>query len=69
MTGQNNGISEQVFQTFLELRDSVDAISCAAYLIPCGGEGENIGRMFRVLVNRVESDLTAHLNALSKSRS
>ncbi|WP_336285983.1 hypothetical protein [Citrobacter arsenatis] len=69
MTEQNNGISEQAFQTFLELRDSVDAISCAAHLIPCGGDDESMGRMFRVLVNRVESDLTAHMNALGKSRS
>ncbi|EBJ3540261.1 hypothetical protein DSQ34_24835 [Salmonella enterica] len=67
MTDSNNVFSDNVYQAFCELRSSIDAISCAAHMIPEGGEDENLGYLFRVLSQRVESDLTAFFNTYKSS--
>lgn len=67
MTDSNNVFSENVYQAFCELRSSIDAISCAAHMIPESGEDESLGYLFRVLSQRVESDLTAFFNAYKSS--
>ncbi len=67
MTDSNNVFSENVYQAFCDLRSSIDAISCAAYMIPEGGEDESLGHLFRVLSQRVESDLTAFFNSFKRS--
>lgn len=67
MTGSNNVFSDNVYQAFCDLRSSIDAISCAAHMIPEGGEYENLGYLFRVLSHRVESDLMAFFNTFKSS--
>lgn len=56
-----------VYDSFSDLRSSIDAISCAARLIPEGGDYEALGRLFRVLSERCEIDLTAHFSVLASS--
>ncbi|EFT5674653.1 TPA: hypothetical protein O7Y14_005040 [Salmonella enterica] len=68
MTDANTVLTEEIYQSFSVLRASVDALACAAELIPEGGEDESLGRLFRVLSERIEGDLTAHLNAVCTSR-
>lgn len=48
-----------IYDSFCSLRSSIDAISCAAFLIPEGGDDERLGHLFRVLSERCENDLTA----------
>ncbi|EBN8974161.1 hypothetical protein D2C17_26275 [Salmonella enterica] len=67
MTGSNNVFSEDFYQAFRDLRSSIDAISCAAHMIPEGGEDESLGYLFRVLSQRVESDLMAFFNTYKNS--
>ncbi|EAA4188796.1 hypothetical protein QF20_001284 [Salmonella enterica subsp. enterica] len=64
MTDANNGFNEDIYQSFCELRASVDALAAAAHLIPHGGEDESLGCLFRVLSERLEADLTAHFQSM-----
>lgn len=56
-----------VYDTFCDLRSSIDAISCAARLVPEGGDDESLGRLFRILSERCEGDLNAHFSMLISS--
>lgn len=53
-----------IYDSFCTLRDSIDAISCAADLIPRGGDDESLGFLFRRLTERLNGDLTAHYQTL-----
>ncbi|WP_190274753.1 hypothetical protein, partial [Escherichia coli] len=65
----NTVLSDDIYQSFSVLRSSVDALVCAADLIPSGGDDESMGHLFRVLAYRLEADLTSHLLALRLPRS
>ncbi|ECN5816656.1 hypothetical protein GT147_002405 [Salmonella enterica] len=67
MTDSNIVFSDSFYQAFCDLRSSIDAIACAADMIPEGGEDESLGHLFRVLSQRVESDLTAFLYTFKTS--
>lgn len=67
MTDASIPFNSSVYDSFCDLRSSIDALSCAAHLIPCGGEDESMGHLFRVLSERLEGDLTAHFSALASS--
>ncbi|EGF3845332.1 hypothetical protein V4G73_000699 [Salmonella enterica] len=69
MTDSNTVLTDDVFQSFSQLRLSVYALSCAASLIPIGGDDEELGYLFRVLSSCLEADLQAHLDTLFKPRS
>lgn len=64
MTETKTTLSSTVYDSFFILRDSIEAISCAADLIPCGGGDESLGLLFRRLSERLQGDLAVHLNAL-----
>ncbi|EIY0670744.1 hypothetical protein MMC72_005051 [Salmonella enterica] len=67
MTDSNIVFSDSFYQAFCDLWSSIDAIACAADMIPEGGEDESLGHLFRVLSQRVESDLTAFLYTFKTS--
>ncbi|EDD8833866.1 hypothetical protein BXO00_24405 [Salmonella enterica subsp. enterica serovar Mikawasima] len=67
MTDASIPFNSSVYDSFCELRSSIDALSCAAHLVPFGGDDEGLGCMFRVLSERIEGDLTAHFSALASS--
>ncbi|EKP2170106.1 hypothetical protein OFY53_003497 [Salmonella enterica] len=69
MTDSDIVLSDDVFQSFSQLRLSVYALSCAASLIPIGGSDEELGYLFRALSSCIESDLEAHLDTLFSPRS
>lgn len=69
MTDSNTVLNEEVYQSFSVLRSSIDALVCAADLIPVGGDDESLGRLFRLLSSHLESDLNAHFQALCSLRS
>lgn len=69
MTDSNIVLNDEVYQSFSALRLSIDALVCAADLIPVGGDDESLGRLFRLLSSHLDSDLNAHFQTLCSSRS
>lgn len=69
MTDSNTVLTDDVFQSFSQLRLSVYALSCAASLIPVGGDDEELGYLFRALSSCIQADLEAHLDTIFKPRS
>lgn len=69
MTGSNTVLNEELYQSFSALRLSIDALVCAADLIPVGGDDECLGCLFRLLSYQIEADLTAHFRVLPFTRS
>ncbi|WP_370611465.1 hypothetical protein [Citrobacter meridianamericanus] len=67
MTEANNTLSVDFYDSFVTLRNSIDAFSCAADLIPAGGDDESQGHLFRVLACRLEGDLNALWLSISRS--
>lgn len=69
MTGSNTVLNDEVYQSFCVLRSSIDALVCAADLVPAGGDYESLGRLFRLLSSHLESDLNAHFQVFCSLRS
>lgn len=59
MSDSDRSISEEFYQSFCGLRSSIDALSCAACMVPCGGDDESMGYLFRILSERLQGDLEA----------
>lgn len=64
MTDSRAVLTEKVYDSFSALRSSVDALICAADLIPDGGEEQSMGRLFRLLAYHLDADLAAHFRML-----
>ncbi|PIJ48497.1 MULTISPECIES: hypothetical protein [unclassified Erwinia] len=69
MTDLKNTLSVDVYDSFCTLRKSVDALLCAADLIPEGGDDESLGHLFRLLSSRIETDLNVYFQTFCLSRS
>lgn len=65
MTATNDHDICPVFQSLITLRDSINALSCAADLIPedFDDSGFAIAMLFKRLSERLESDLTTLLTS------
>lgn len=59
MTDFDRSISEEFYQSLSGIRLSIDALSCAACMVPCGGDDESLGYLFRILSERLQGDLEA----------
>lgn len=68
MTVANNHDTCPVFQSLITLRDSIDALSCAADLVPDDfyDSGIAIGVLFKRLSERLEADLSVALSSYVK---
>ena len=69
MTANDRFIPEDVYQSFFELRDSVDAFSCIAYLIP-DGESDlfdyaSLGHLLRIVSSSLYGCLDVHWRSIS----
>lgn len=67
MTSRSIPFDELFYDSFCNLRTSIDVISCASHLIPEGGEDEDLGHLFRILSERCQGDLTALFSAIASS--
>ncbi|EDM3692585.1 hypothetical protein CSM81_24145 [Salmonella enterica subsp. enterica serovar Infantis] len=64
MTDSDRSISFPLYQSLSDLRSSIDALHCAASLVPVGGDDESMGCLFRVLAERLQGDLAAVFSSL-----
>ena len=64
MTDSRCSVSMPFYQSFCDLRSSIDALSCAACMVPCGGDDESLGYLFRILSERLQGDLEALFSTL-----
>lgn len=64
MTEKESALTDEVYQTYSTLLDSVCGLDELTCMIPHGGDDENLGILLRMVLSHVQSDLTAHFNAL-----
>ena len=69
MTADDRSIPESIHQSFSQLRDSLDAFSCIAYLIP-DGEPDNfdcasLGHLLRMVSSSLYGCLDVHWRSIA----
>lgn len=58
-------MSESLYRSFLVLQSSIEALHCAACMLPVGGDDESMGYLLRILSERLQSDSEALFVTLS----
>lgn len=66
MTDSDRSISHELHQSLCGLRSSIDALCCAAELLPANSELEPVGDLFQILAERLQADLVPVFNAIRK---
>lgn len=64
MTEKESALTDEVYQTYSTLLDSVCGLDELTCMIPHGGDDENLGILLRIVLSRVQSDLKVHFNAM-----
>ena len=65
MTEKESALTDEVYQTYSRLLDSIYGLDELTCMIPHGGDDENLGILLRMVLSHVQSDLKAHFNALA----
>lgn len=63
MTNSNFPINSELFQSLSTLRSSIDALYCAAELLPGNSDFEPVGDLFKILAERLQGDLVVVFDA------
>lgn len=66
MTDSDRSTSQDLYQSLCGLRSSIDALYCAAELMPANSSLEPVGDLFQILAERLQSDLVPVFNAIRK---
>ena len=66
MTDSDRSSSQEFYQSLCDLRSSIDALLCAAELLPANSELEPVGDLFQILGERLQADLVPVFNAFRK---
>lgn len=64
MTNSDRSMNTEIFQSLSALRSSIDALYCAAELLPGNSELEPVGDLFQILAERLQGDLVVVFNAV-----
>lgn len=68
MTANDRSIPDSVYQSFSQLRDSLDAFSCLSSLIPLGEpdkfDFESLGHLLRMVSDSLYGSLDVHYSTL-----
>ncbi|GIP93918.1 hypothetical protein EC07E033_47910 [Escherichia coli] len=68
MTSSDRSIPEPIYQSFSQLRDSLDAFSCLSHMIPLGEpdhfDFESLGHLLRMVSDSLYGSLEVHFSTL-----
>ncbi|HHK8784727.1 TPA: hypothetical protein ACQZCH_002878 [Escherichia coli] len=64
MINSDCSMNTELFQSLSTLRSSIDALYCAADLLPGNSDLEPVGDLFKILAERIQGDLVVVFNAV-----